>query len=128
MISAYYERLSPNLRESFAPPQSLVTACMSGYDPHFLFLMSKNGGRVKGLLIFNQEAAVNTKPSIDEEGCKVAISRETKVLLHHISALDENFLEEYVDQGLDFIWRTMHCISIRINLHHFMQDDEKNPG
>lgn len=33
---------------------------MNGYDPHFLFLMSKSGGRmldrVKGLLVFNQEA------------------------------------------------------------------------
>ena len=71
---------------------------------------------------------MNVKPSIDEQACKVAISRETKVLLHHISSLDENLLEDYVDQGLDFIWRTMHCTSIRINLHHYMQDDEKNPG
>ena len=49
-------------------------------------------------------------------------------MLHHISAIDENVLEEYVDQGLDYIWRTMHCAHIKINLHHYMQDDEKNPG
>ena len=97
MVSAYYEHLSPSLRQSFAPPESLINVCMNGYDPHFLFLMSRNGGRVKGLLVFNQEAALVRKPTIDEEACKVSISRETKVLLQHISALDENMLEEYVD-------------------------------
>jgi len=104
MVSAYYDMLTPGLKQSFAPPESLVQVCMNGYDPHFLFLMSKNGGsgaqmrdRVRGLLVFNQEAALVRKPTLDEENCKVNISRETKVLLHHISALDENVLEEYVD-------------------------------
>jgi len=97
MVSEYYDRLTPSLRQSFAPPESLVSVCMGGYDPHFLFLMSKNGGRVKGLLVFNQEAALVRKPTIDQEACKVSITRETKVLLHHISALDEDYLEEYVD-------------------------------
>ena len=68
------------------------------------------------------------KPEIDNESCKVSIQRDTKVLLHHVSAIDESVLEEFFDQGLDFIWRTMHCASVKINLHHYMQDDEKNPG
>ena len=48
--------------------------------------------------------------------------------MHHISSIDESVLEEYCDQGLDYIWRTMHCANIRINLNHYLQDDEKNPG
>ena len=105
---------------------------MGSYDPHFLFLMSKSGGRmldrVKGLLVFNQEAQLVRKPVLDEQACQVSYQRETKVVLHHISAIDESVLEEYIDQGLDYIWRTMHCAHIKINLHHYMQDDEKNPG
>ena len=57
MIAAYYERLTPDLRNTFASPDKLTENTMSGYDPHFLFLMSKGGGRtsdrVKGLLVFN---------------------------------------------------------------------------
>lgn len=132
MVSAYYERLSPSLRQSFASPERLVSACMTGYDPHFLFLMSKSGSRVsdrvKALLVFNQDSTVVRKPEIDQESCRVRVSRETKVVLHHISALDESCLAEYVDQGLDYIWRTMHCVSIKIHLHYYMQDDEKNAG
>ena len=48
--------------------------------------------------------------------------------LHHLSSIDEEKLEDVIDLGLDYIWKTMHCASIRINLHHYMQDDEKSPG
>ena len=60
MVTEYYGQLNQGLRQSFAPPERLVTDCMNGYDPHFLFLMSKNSAagsrmldRVKGLLVFN---------------------------------------------------------------------------
>ena len=68
------------------------------------------------------------KPQIDEKSGSVEYQRETKVMLHHLSAVDENMTEEYIDLGLDFIWKTMHCAHIKINLHHYEQDDEKNPG
>ena len=105
---------------------------MGGYDPQFMFLMSKNGNsvfdRVKGLLVFNQESTVTKKPITDQAKLTVQYQKETKVQLHHISSIDEEKLEDVIDLGLDFIWKTMHCASIRINLHHYMQDDEKNPG
>lgn len=86
--------------------------------------MSKSDGsvadRVRGLLVFNQESAVNTKSEIDEAKVKVQCSRETKVVLHHISAVDENKIEDIIDLGLDYIWKTMHCSSIKVNLRHFM--------
>mgnify|MGYP000850229444 CR=1 FL=1 len=134
MVSAYYELLAPDLRQSYAPPEHLVQVSMSGYDPHFLFLVSRAGSsapgrdKVKGLLVFNQESTLTRKPLIDEAACTVAAMRETKVQLQHLSALDETMLEEFIDQGLDFIWRTMHCASIKINLHHYLQNDEKTPG
>ena len=37
------------------------------------------------------------------------IKRETKVLLHQLSAVDEELQEEIMDLGLDYIWKTMHC-------------------
>ena len=86
--------------------------------------MSKNGktvsDRVRGLIVFNQESAVNTKPVIDETKVQVSCTRETKVLLHHISAVDENKIEDIIDLGLDYIWKTMHCSSIKVNLRHYM--------
>lgn len=84
--------------------------------------------RVKGLLVFNQDSTMVRKPEIDEVNLKVSYQRETKVTLHHLSAIDDSLLEECVDLGLDYIWKTMHCSVIKINLHHYMQDDEKNPG
>ena len=84
--------------------------------------------RVRGLIVFNQESQVVTKPEIDEAKLNIQCTRETKVLLHHISAIDETKIEDFIDLGLDYIWKTMHCSSIKVNLRHFMQDDEKNPG
>lgn len=87
--------------------------------------MSKNGAgslkeRVRGLLIFNQESTMVKKPVIDEANIKVEFQRETKVSLHHLSSIDEGVLEEIIDLGLDYIWKTMHCTAIKINLHHYM--------
>ena len=60
MLQAYYEMLTPGLRQSYAPPENIVQVCLSGYDPQFMFLMSSStssGGtlreRVRGLIIFN---------------------------------------------------------------------------
>jgi hypothetical protein len=41
---------------------------------------------------------------------------------------DQSRFEEVLDLGLDYIWKMMHCSSIRIYLHHFKQstkDGEK---
>ena len=65
---------------------------------------------------------------IDEANVKVEFLRETKVQLHHLSSIDESVLEEIVDLGLDYIWKTMHCAAIKINLNHYLQEDEKKPG
>ena len=68
------------------------------------------------------------QPVVNEEKVSVQFSRETKVMLHHLSAIDDRMIEEYIDLGLDYIWKTMHCNNIRINLHYYLQPDEKNPG
>jgi hypothetical protein len=59
---------------------------------------------MRGLLVFNQDSA-----------------EATRVNLYHVSALDSNKLEEVLDLSLDYIWKMMHCNSIRISLHHFKQ-------
>jgi len=57
------------------------------------------------LLVFNQDS-----------------SESYRVNLYHISALeDKSKFEEVLDIGLDYIWKMMHCKSIRIYLHHFKQ-------
>ena len=77
MLEAYYKLLSDSLRQSYAPPESLVEACMNGYDAQFMFLMrqEKSGNssrdRVKGLLVFSQENNINRKPIIDQAALKV---------------------------------------------------------
>lgn len=58
MLQAYYEMLTPGLRQSYAPPENIAQVCLSGYDPQFMFLMSSTSGgtlreRVRGLIIFN---------------------------------------------------------------------------
>ena len=69
---------------------------MDGYDPQFFFLMNKQS-QIKGLLAFNQESNIVRKPEIDNDSCKVSVTRDTKVQLHHISSLDESVLEEFID-------------------------------
>jgi hypothetical protein len=42
----------------------------------------------------------------------------------HLSSVESQNYEELLDLGLDYIWKTMHCGSIRIFLHHYKQDDK----
>jgi len=124
LLTAYYEKLSPALRQSYAPPETIAQVCMNGYDPQFMFLTAKSGGsvadRVKGLLVFSQESTLVNKPVVDDAKPSLKMEKQTKVMLHHLSAIDETVLEDFVDLGLDFIWKTMHCSAIKINLRHYM--------
>ena len=87
---------------------------MANYDPHFLFLVTNNNQkpimeRVKGLVVFSQDTTVKSEPITNDEDASMDIKRETKVLLHQLSAVDEELQEEIMDLGLDYIWKTMHC-------------------
>lgn len=42
----------------------------------------------------------------------------------HLSSVESQNYEELLDLGLDYIWKIMHCASIRIFLHHYKQDDK----
>lgn len=87
--------------------QFLIDEAMNGYDTHFLQLTNPKR-EVKGILVFNQDA-----------------SEPTRVNLLNVSTLDMTSYEEVLDLALDFIWKTMHCASIRVFLHHFKHADEK---
>jgi hypothetical protein len=72
--------LTPGLKQSYALPENISQACMSGYDPQCMFLMSKssNAGAettvqesVRGLIVFHQESTMVRKPMIDEKNMKV---------------------------------------------------------
>lgn len=75
--------------------EHVAQTAMSNYDPHFLFITSKNSNlplnqRIKGLLIFSQETNVRREPKIDQEKVEVSYGRVFKVVIHHISAIDES--------------------------------------
>lgn len=90
------------MRQTFAPVDTLISEAYLGYDTHFLQLTNQKK-EMRGLLIFNQDS-----------------QDATRVNLYHVSALDDsNKLEEVLDLSLDYIWKMMHCNSIRISLHHF---------
>jgi hypothetical protein len=97
---------------------------MANYDPQFLFFTSKGGGddKVKGLLVFNQDSAVSKVPNTSGP---LTCTNETKVNLLHVSSVDGDQIEQYLDLGLDYIWKTMHCNQIRAQLLHFMQVNPK---
>jgi hypothetical protein len=80
---------------------------MNGYDTHFLQLNNLKK-EVKGMLVFNQDS-----------------SEPTRVNLLNVTSVDQASYEEVLDLALDFIWKTMHCASIRVFLHHYKQSDEK---
>ena len=114
IIKEYNTKLKDSLRSSFAPPELLVQNAMANYDPQFLFLVTNNNQkpimeRVKGLVVFSQDTTVKSEPITNEEDASMDIKRETKVLLHQLSAVDEELQEEIMDLGLDYIWKTMHC-------------------
>lgn len=52
-----------------------VSMRLGGYDPQFLFIMSTNKGkltdRIRGLLVFSEEAAVVQNPVIDNENLSI---------------------------------------------------------
>lgn len=73
-----------------------------GYDTHFLQLTNSKK-EIRGMLVFNSDAA-----------------EPTRVNLYHVSATeDASRIEEVLDLALDYIWKMIHCSSIRIYLHHF---------
>ena len=95
LLKEYYAKLPAQMKASFGPPEIITEVAMGAYDPHFLFLLSNNSAlpvmdRVKGLVIFAQDTNVNKKPLVDEEAGTVGFARETKVLLHHITAIDDD--------------------------------------
>ena len=49
-------------------------------------------------------------------------------MVHHFSAIQDQQMEDIADLGLDYIWKTMHCSSIKIYLYHYMQENPKKPG
>ena len=107
---------------SFAPAKELIGTAMGGYDAHFLALVdSENANQalninsMRGLLVFNQDSATG----VDVEGNKT-----TKVSINHISCVNISELELIFDLALDFIWKTMHCASIRIQCHYIHIDGQ----
>lgn len=52
----------------------------------------------------------------------------SKVNLLHLSGAPLVPYEEVLDLSLDYIWKMMHCQSIRIYLHHYLQPTEADPA
>ena len=95
ILQEYTAKLSDNIKNSFPTPKMLVELAMQNYDPHFLYITSKNASlpmeqRIKGLLVFSLDTNLKKDPKIDEEKCQVSFIRTSKVNLHHISSIDEN--------------------------------------
>jgi hypothetical protein len=96
------------MRSSFAPVDMLIDETMKGYDSHFLQLTNQQK-QTKGMIVFNQDS-----------------QEPTRVNLYNLTANgDFSCYEEVLDLGLDYIWKTMHCSTIRIYLHHFKQKEDK---
>lgn len=57
-LEQYYNLLDPNLRQTFAPIDTLIKQVFSGYDAQFLLAVSKTDGKPRGLLIFNLDSSV----------------------------------------------------------------------
>lgn len=102
-----FSMLPTNMHKSFGPIDYLIEEATNGYDSHFLQLTNSKK-EVKGMMVFNQ-----------------ASNEPTRVNLFHLSSVDTSSYEEVLDLALDFIWKTMHCSSIRVFLHHFRQAEDK---
>lgn len=89
---------------------------MDGLDLHILVLKDTkeagydNDEHVKGLVIFNQESLSGKLPN-----GRAAV----KMLIHHVSSIDPKNKETVLDMALDYIWRFMHCASVKLNLYYF---------
>ncbi len=95
------------MQQSFGPIKCLVEEAMNGYDTHFLQL-SNFKREPRGILVFNQDS-----------------SDASRVNLFNVTSIDQSCFEEVLDMALDFIWKTMHCASIRVFLHHYRHADDK---
>lgn len=101
----------------------MITTALGGYDTHFLALIdSENANKpldtniMRGLVVFHQDANTGTDP----EGNKFS-----KVSIYHISCVQPSELEPIVKLAMDFIWKTMHCATIRIHLDQVHVADGK---
>ena len=86
----------------------------------------KLSDRIRGLLVFSEDAAMVQNPVIDNENLSVKMSRETKVMVHHLTVIDEKNIDKAWKNGLDYIWNNMQCSAIKLYLHHYSQPDPKD--
>ena len=115
-VGEYLSKLDPAQRSSFAPLEKLIADSLDGLDLHILVLKDTkdkdagNDAHIRGLVIFNQESLSSKLPN-----GRAAV----KVLLHHVSAIDQQNRETIFDMAMDYIWKFMHCAAVRVNVYHF---------
>jgi len=67
---------------------------------------------IEGLILFGQES----------NSAKLMGKNTVKMVLYHISVVNQDLKDELFDLGLDFIWKNTHCSAIRLNLFHITND------
>lgn len=111
----YFETLSAEMRHSFAPLSILMESMSSGYDPHWLQV--RKDRKMVGLLAFNVDTMIQKQTE-----------KQVKVNLYHLTLTEEYASQDYeslVDMALEYIWKHMHCSTIKLSIYHYTDADGK---
>jgi len=91
-----------------APISLLLDSMSSGYDPHYFAVRTSPQGPLLGLAAFNVDTMLQKQTQ-----------KMVKVNLYHVSSVDPSKFDEVLSLAMDYIWKYMHCATIRISLYHY---------
>ena len=101
----YYQKLVPEIRNSFYDPETLFKVMEAGYERHYLKIVAYHDGRkmAHGL------ACVN----VDQN-----YRQGHRAFLRHVSVIRPELFPQALRLIIDFIWRRVQCEHIRLEQFH----------
>jgi hypothetical protein len=101
----YYQKLVPQLRDSFYEPETLFNLMEQGYERHYLKIVAFHEGRKMAHGLACVHIDQNHKSG-------------HRAFLRHISVIRTELLPQALKLTVDFIWRRIQCEHIRLEQYH----------
>ena len=106
----YYQKLLPEIRDSFYEPERLFELMEQGYERHYLKIVAYHQGRkmAHGL------ACVH----IDQN-----YRQGHRAFLRHVSVIRPELMPQALQLVSDFIWRRIYCEHVRLEQFHVADEN-----
>lgn len=103
-------KIQTRVAHSFYDYEQLVEKQNHGYERHFIKLTAPGNKEIQGVALFN----------IDHTA-----AGEYRGYIRHLSTVDISKMQRAVEQVVEFMWKTVYCQHIRVELYHLKEEDGK---